>query len=212
MIDEDVALVPIVDLARKQRRHELGRVMPLQVSRLVAELSIGSGVGLVEAVAGEEDNQIENLLRLFRGQATFLRPFDEVREALIGDGPVDAVFKAIERVTGIDVELRDYYVRSVTDRLWDRPATPNRSPFIPAEAYPAYVDHQNVRLFRRAHAIRFIGRVHESVGPSIEAAGLKLGDASLLRHVLIDELPAMPCICRRPTRSRVSISWRNSPG
>ncbi len=37
-----------------------------------------------------------------------------VREAIIGDGPVDAVFKAIERATGIDVELRDFRVRSVT--------------------------------------------------------------------------------------------------
>ena len=35
-------------------------------------------------------------------------------EASLGDGPVDAVFKAIERITGIDVTLRDYRVRSVT--------------------------------------------------------------------------------------------------
>jgi 2-isopropylmalate synthase len=37
-----------------------------------------------------------------------------IREAALGDGPVDAVFKAIERATGIDVTLRDYHVRSVT--------------------------------------------------------------------------------------------------
>jgi 2-isopropylmalate synthase len=37
-----------------------------------------------------------------------------VREASLGDGPVDAVFKAIEKITGIDVELRDFRVRSVT--------------------------------------------------------------------------------------------------
>jgi 2-isopropylmalate synthase len=36
------------------------------------------------------------------------------REASLGDGPVDAVFKAIERITGIDLELRDYRIRSVT--------------------------------------------------------------------------------------------------
>src|SRR5204863_3539809 len=36
------------------------------------------------------------------------------RESVIGDGPIDAVFKAIERITGIDVELRHYTVRSVT--------------------------------------------------------------------------------------------------
>src|SRR5262249_26432168 len=37
-----------------------------------------------------------------------------LREAAVGDGPIDAVFKAIERLTGIEVKLRDYSVRSVT--------------------------------------------------------------------------------------------------
>jgi 2-isopropylmalate synthase len=37
-----------------------------------------------------------------------------VRQASLGDGPVDAVFKAIEQITGIEVKLRDYRVRSVT--------------------------------------------------------------------------------------------------
>jgi 2-isopropylmalate synthase len=36
------------------------------------------------------------------------------REAGTGDGPIDAIFKTIERVTGIDVKLRDYSVHSVT--------------------------------------------------------------------------------------------------
>jgi 2-isopropylmalate synthase len=36
------------------------------------------------------------------------------KDASLGDGPVDAVFKAIERITGIDVTLKDYRVRSVT--------------------------------------------------------------------------------------------------
>jgi 2-isopropylmalate synthase len=37
-----------------------------------------------------------------------------VREAALGDGPLDAIFKAIERITGIDVQLREYRLRSVT--------------------------------------------------------------------------------------------------
>jgi 2-isopropylmalate synthase len=37
-----------------------------------------------------------------------------VREAAVGDGPIDAVFQTIERITGIDVQLKDYRVRSVT--------------------------------------------------------------------------------------------------
>jgi 2-isopropylmalate synthase len=36
------------------------------------------------------------------------------RDASLGDGPVDAVFKCIEKITGIEVQLRDYRVRSVT--------------------------------------------------------------------------------------------------
>jgi len=36
------------------------------------------------------------------------------KQASTGDGPVDAVFKAIEHITGIEVTLRDYRVRSVT--------------------------------------------------------------------------------------------------
>jgi 2-isopropylmalate synthase len=36
------------------------------------------------------------------------------RDATVGDGPVDAVFKAIERITGLEVKLKDYSVRSVT--------------------------------------------------------------------------------------------------
>lgn len=36
------------------------------------------------------------------------------RDSAIGDGPVDAVFKAIERITGIQVVLKDYRLRSVT--------------------------------------------------------------------------------------------------
>ena len=37
-----------------------------------------------------------------------------VEEAACGDGPVDALFKAIERITDINVSVRDYQVRSVT--------------------------------------------------------------------------------------------------
>jgi len=35
-------------------------------------------------------------------------------DAAVGDGPVDAIFKTIERITGLSVKLRDYNVQSVT--------------------------------------------------------------------------------------------------
>jgi len=84
-------------------------------------------------------------------------------------------------VAGYQVSIRNY-VRSLEDRVWDRPAQPNDFRLPAAQGYPAYVDHQNVRLFRRDPRLIFVGRVHESVGPSIEAAGLRLGQASFLIH------------------------------
>ncbi len=37
-----------------------------------------------------------------------------VEEAACGDGPVDAIFRAIERATGVEVVLNDYYIKAVT--------------------------------------------------------------------------------------------------
>jgi 2-isopropylmalate synthase len=37
-----------------------------------------------------------------------------VQDAAIGDGPVDAIFKAVERVTGVAANLREFGVRGVT--------------------------------------------------------------------------------------------------
>lgn len=37
-----------------------------------------------------------------------------VQDAALGDGPVDAVFQTLERITGLNVNLRDYQVRSIS--------------------------------------------------------------------------------------------------
>lgn len=37
-----------------------------------------------------------------------------LRDASIGDGPVDSVYKAIERISGISVKLKDYQIKAVT--------------------------------------------------------------------------------------------------
>lgn len=37
-----------------------------------------------------------------------------IKDAAMGDGPIDAIFTTIERITGIHAALRDYRVRSVT--------------------------------------------------------------------------------------------------
>ena len=35
-------------------------------------------------------------------------------DAAIGDGPVDAVYSAIQRITGVQLELKDYQLRAIT--------------------------------------------------------------------------------------------------
>lgn len=103
-------------------------------------------------------------------------------------------------VAGYLVTIRNY-VLSLEDRIWDRPATPNNSEWAPVQCFPAYVEHENVRLYRRDPRIRFVGRVHESVGPSIEDSGLGLRHAPFLIHHF--GLAADP-----ETRARKNVFYR----
>jgi glycosyltransferase involved in cell wall biosynthesis len=82
-------------------------------------------------------------------------------------------------VGGYQVTIRNF-VLSLQDRIWDRPALPNDSGLPVASKYPAYVDHQNVRIFRNEPGIRFGGRVHESVGPSLLRNNRTIGSATFL--------------------------------
>ena len=82
---------------------------------------------------------------------------------------------------GYLVTIRNY-VLDLNERIWDRPARPNDSPLAAAKKYPAYVDHENVRLFRKDRNIYFEGRVHETVGSRILACGMKLPRARFLIH------------------------------
>src|SRR5437660_10572725 len=82
---------------------------------------------------------------------------------------------------GFQVTIRNY-VLSMDDRIWDRPAKQNDSLLEAAKSYPAFVEHENVRLFRGDPAIYFVGRVHESVGPRILAMGRTLLQANFFIH------------------------------
>jgi glycosyltransferase involved in cell wall biosynthesis len=84
-------------------------------------------------------------------------------------------------ISGYLVTIRNY-VNGLQERLWDRPATPNDSRLERARAYPAYVQHENVRLFRHDPQIYFVGRVHETVGRRITESGGKLGRADFAIH------------------------------
>ncbi len=84
-------------------------------------------------------------------------------------------------VAGYQVTIRNY-VSDPTRKIWDRPSRPNDGSYEPSRPYPAYIDHENVRLFRRDPEIYFIGRVHETVGWRIKATGRKLAMANFCIH------------------------------
>jgi tetratricopeptide (TPR) repeat protein len=86
-----------------------------------------------------------------------------------------------QQYTAYQVPIRNYFL-SLSEGIWDRPAVPNHAPFPEAKKYPAYVDHENVRLFRRAPEIYFVGRVHETVGIRVHETGGGLGRADFLIH------------------------------
>ncbi|MCE9590849.1 MAG: 2-isopropylmalate synthase [Planctomycetes bacterium] len=81
----------------------------------------------IEAILDQELEQGRKLWELVRFQVTsgtgvlataavVLRDSagTEKMEAAVGDGPIDAVYSAIQRITGVTVELLDYKTRAVT--------------------------------------------------------------------------------------------------
>ena len=82
---------------------------------------------------------------------------------------------------GFQVTIRNY-VNSVNERIWDEAPKPNDSLLASADAYPAFVEHENIRLFRRSPEIYFVGRVHEGVGPRIREMHGTLGRANFFIH------------------------------
>jgi tetratricopeptide (TPR) repeat protein len=84
-------------------------------------------------------------------------------------------------VSGFQVTIRNY-VNSLNERIWDEPPKPNDSLLPSAAVYPAFIEHENIRLFRRSPEIYFVGRVHESVGPRIREVHGSLGRANFLIH------------------------------
>jgi tetratricopeptide (TPR) repeat protein len=88
---------------------------------------------------------------------------------------------ADETTDAYQVTIRNY-VLSLEDRVWDRAAKPNDSELPGARNYPAYVEHENVRLFRHIPELYFVGRVHESAGPRVLETHRKLGRAPFCIH------------------------------
>ena len=94
----------------------------------------------------------------------------EIRR-LIARAPADA----------FQVTIRNY-TQNPEQRIWNMAARPNDSLLPDARGYSAYIDHQNVRLFRRDPEIYFEGCIHETVGWRIRETGRTLGEAKFLIH------------------------------
>jgi tetratricopeptide (TPR) repeat protein len=84
-------------------------------------------------------------------------------------------------IGGFTTPIRNY-VKSRSNRGWDRIAVENDHRHERAKDSPAFFVHENCRFFRRRTDIFFTGRVHELVEPQVAAAGLKLGVAPFFIH------------------------------
>lgn len=84
-------------------------------------------------------------------------------------------------IGGFSTPIRNY-VKSRSNRGWDRIAVENDFRHERAKSAPAYFVHENCRFFRRRPDIFFTGRVHELVEPQIAAASLQLGKANFFIH------------------------------
>jgi glycosyltransferase involved in cell wall biosynthesis len=84
-------------------------------------------------------------------------------------------------IGGLTTPIRNY-VKSRSNRGWDRIAVENDGGHERAKSAPAFFVHENCRLFRRRQDVYFTGRVHELVEPQLAAAGLKIGMANFFIH------------------------------
>jgi tetratricopeptide (TPR) repeat protein len=94
--------------------------------------------------------------------------------------PIQAALNG-QGIDGYLVTIRNY-VHSLAERLWDKPAIANDGRLARAAHFAGYLEHENVRLFRNRPEIRFEGRVHETVGTTLEAAGGRLAHADFVIH------------------------------
>lgn len=97
-------------------------------------------------------------------------------------GPIlRALMSGREPRLGYEAHIRNY-VNSCGSRLFARGAQRNDGRLAEAAPYPAYLEHENVRLFRRHPGIYFTGRVHETVARTMEALGEPIGPPSFIIH------------------------------
>jgi tetratricopeptide (TPR) repeat protein len=86
-----------------------------------------------------------------------------------------------DSLMGYTVVIRNY-CQDMNCNLWDQPAQPNIDPPSFAKNYAAYLDHVNVRLFRRHPDVYYQGAVHETVGYRLFELGARIDEARFLIH------------------------------
>ena len=142
MLDERVFLLEIAagDVAGEERRHELHRMVGLEVGGLPGEQRVGGGMALVEAVAGELLDQAEQRLPLGRRQTLRLRPGDE----LLAEGG-----------DGLELLLADRLDAGVSARELDPPEA------LQDPHHLLLVDHHAVRFLEHLlhHRMGVLGRL-----------------------------------------------------
>ncbi len=73
-----------------------------QIERVVETWTFGSA----QTMAGSQTTPTATVTLIREGQV--------FTDAATGDGPVDACYEAIQRITGIGLKLRDYAIRAIT--------------------------------------------------------------------------------------------------
>ena len=71
-------LVGVLHVLGQKRRHELHRIVGLEVGGVVGDQGVGGRVGLVEAVGGEHLHQVEDPAGLLDVELVLFRPGDEL--------------------------------------------------------------------------------------------------------------------------------------
>lgn len=94
---------------------------------------------------------------------------------------IPRLLKAVPEIGAFVTPIRNY-VKSRSNRGWDRLAVENDGRHERAKESPAFFVHEYCRLFRRRPDIFFKGRLHELVEPQLAAAGLKSGRANFFIH------------------------------
>jgi tetratricopeptide (TPR) repeat protein len=109
--------------------------------------------------------------------------FLDADEMLDGSAASEIASLLTGTAAGYDVRIWNY-VPTLTNRMMNTTAQVNPGRVAAAAAFAGYVEHVNVRLFRRHPAVQFSGQVHEGVADLMKGLGMSIDRAELIVHHL----------------------------